>query len=196
MACRFPLKFNDLWTLRTSHLISKAQRLSADDRQGIDLTDWTFLLVGTVESCSLTLWPPCPKDNRVICHFVRIHVLFLNSRMWASSPTSCWTGWRTPSRWRLKKTGDTALYVQRSLLKEWAYSRQMLVGVVTQHILKQSQMDFVYMELNQRCLLWTTLACVEHHLFLCFQGGREAKEPHGGAFLRSLPCCGCPGRWD
>lgn len=40
---------------KTSHLLSKVHCISADDRHGIDLTDWTFLLVGAVKSCSLTL---------------------------------------------------------------------------------------------------------------------------------------------
>lgn len=30
---------------------------------------------------------------------------------------------------------------------------------------------------------------------MCLQGGRKAKEPHGGALLRSLPRRGSPGRW-
>lgn len=112
VVCRFPLKLSNQWT-KTSHLWSKAQCISADDRHNIDLTDWAFLLVGAVKSCSLTLWPLCPNGSPVIGHFA---CALLNSRMWASSPTSCWTGWRTPSRWRLKKTGNhSSLYPEATV---------------------------------------------------------------------------------
>ncbi len=54
----------------TSHLLSKAQCMSADDRHVLDLTDRAFLLVGAVKSCSLTLSPPSPKGSPVIGYIV------------------------------------------------------------------------------------------------------------------------------
>ncbi len=92
--------------------------------------------------------------------------------MWASSPTSCWIGWRTPSRWRLKRTGN----LSSSEVTVLTYSRQMFVGVIGQDILK-GQMYIVYMELRDASCKQLWLVFLNTTFFLLSGRVRSQRTP-------------------
>lgn len=170
MAFRFPSEVQQSVnsSAKTSHLWSKVVLMPADDRHGIDLTDWTFLLVGAVKSCGLTLWPLCPKGSSVIGHFVCTSVLCSTAGCERVHPQAAGlAGGRLPDEsWRRQVT--TALYIQRSLLKEWTYSRQMLVGGRV-HCLHGTESELPLVNIFGLCS-WKLL----FWLFFRFQGRWEA----------------------
>lgn len=136
VSCRSPLNFSCQWTPLLRRVIFYP-KLSVHQHMTdmaliwlIGLT-WTWLLVGAVKSCSLTLWPLFPKGSPVIGHFLCTSVLWSTAGCERVHPQAAGlAGGCIPDEgWRRQVT--TAL-----LYLEVSSSRQMPVGVTGQHIYK------------------------------------------------------------